>query len=227
MACTLIVDSQVFASHYLSENESRKSARRTRDWTIPTLQRLGVSAGRILSIGCANGVDVLEMRERGYEAHGIDLYPPCAEAASWCFQSPASNIPFPAEDFDAAVMLEVIEHIPHKERDTVARECMRILRPGGILIIATPNRLFPIDEHGGKFGRWHSPFFDDTVSARELEVSFRSPARTLSWKNYFAFQAIPATRYLQPLMPFFDVPWVHRSPLNPHLFLAITKESSW
>jgi SAM-dependent methyltransferase len=120
-------------------------------------------------------------------------------------------------------MLEVIEHIPHKERDQVARECMRVLRPGGVLIVATPNRLFPIDEHGGRFGRWHSPFFDDTVSTRELEMLFRSPARTLSWKNYFAFQMIPAARYLQPLMPFFDLPWVHRSPFNPHLFVAFTR----
>jgi SAM-dependent methyltransferase len=223
MPSTLVVDSKEFASRYLSEHEYKKSARRTREWAIPTLQHLGVSSGRVLSIGCANGVDVLEMRQHGYDARGIDLYRPCEQAGPWCLQAPASDIPFPPEDFDAAVMLEVIEHIPQKERQAVAAECLRILRPGGVLIIATPNRLFPIDEHGGKFGRWHSPFSDDTVSTRELEILFRNSARVLSWKNYFAFQVIPAARLLKPFMSLLDFSVVHRSPLNPHLFLSITK----
>jgi hypothetical protein len=70
MACTLVVDPKDFSSLYVTEREYKKSARRTREWTIPALQRLGVSSGRVLSIGCANGVDVLEMRQHGYEARG-------------------------------------------------------------------------------------------------------------------------------------------------------------
>lgn len=86
MACTLVIDPMDFSSLYVTEREYEKLARRTREWTIPALQRLGVSSGRVLSIGCANGVDVLEMRQHGYEARGIDLYPPCDEAAPCAFR---------------------------------------------------------------------------------------------------------------------------------------------
>jgi SAM-dependent methyltransferase len=221
MPSTLIIDPVTFSSRYISEHENKKSARRTREWTIPSLKRSGVHSGRILSVGCANGIDVVEMRKNGYESFGIDMYPPDQTAAQWCQIASASAIPFADQSFDAIVMLDVIEHIPHEERPKVGMECLRVLRPGGIVILATPNRLFPVDEHG-KFGiRIHSPFRDDTVSAKDLERLFRGRATALSWKKYFVFEGLPIAKVLKPFMPILDLPLVHRSLLNPHLFLAL------
>lgn len=47
----------------------------------------------------------------------------------------------------AVVMLEVIEHVPSTLRQSASKEVMRVLRDSGILILATPNRLFLLDEH--------------------------------------------------------------------------------
>lgn len=221
----LTIDPIDFANLYLTDYEYKKSARRTREWTIPHLKQLGITCGRVLSIGCANGIDVVEMRAAGYDAYGMDLYPPCQQAAAWCKQARANAIPFETEYFDAAIMLEVIEHIAHSERKKSASECLRILKPGGVLILATPNRLFPLDEHSDKWIRVHSPFSDDTVSVRELEKLFHSKAKILSWKKYFAFEMIRAAKVLQPFMSFLDLPMVHRSPFNPHLFVAIRRPS--
>ena len=223
MPKSLIIDPADFAKLYLSDYEYGKSARRTREWTIPHLQRLGVKSGRVLSIGCANGIDVVEMRAAGYEAYGMDIYPPSEQAAQWCKQATANAIPYETESFDAAIMLEVIEHIPHSEREKSASEIRRVLKPGGVLILATPNRLFPVDEHSDNWVRVHSPFSDDTVSVSELEKLFQGKAEVLSWKKYFAFEMMPAARVLKPFMSFLDLPMVHRSPLNPHLFVAIRR----
>jgi hypothetical protein len=100
---------------------------------------------------------------------------------------------------------------------------MRVLRNSGILILATPNRLFPLDEHGTLF-RIHSPFSDETVSAKELEALFHAKAECLTWKKYFAFERLPLAGIIKPFMPVLDWPLLHRSPFNPHLFLAIKKD---
>ena len=48
--------------------------------------------------------------------------------------------------FDAVLFLAVIEHIPHSPKDLLL-EIRRVLRPGGVLIIDTPNQAYI-------FNRW-------------------------------------------------------------------------
>jgi 2-polyprenyl-3-methyl-5-hydroxy-6-metoxy-1,4-benzoquinol methylase len=45
---------------------------------------------------------------------------------------------FPAQSFDALTLFEVIEHL--REPLALLRECHRVLRPGGVLMIGTGNR---------------------------------------------------------------------------------------
>ena len=47
--------------------------------------------------------------------------------------------PLPPGSFDAVHCEHVIEHIPYEGAMTMLAECHRILRPGGLLRIATPN----------------------------------------------------------------------------------------
>ena len=48
-------------------------------------------------------------------------------------------LPFPAESIDVVANLQVIEHLWEQER--FLAECLRVLRPGGRLLITTPNRI--------------------------------------------------------------------------------------
>ena len=59
-------------------------------------------------------------------------------AAAWpgrvhWLQAPASALPFAAEAFDAVTCLEALEFLP-SARETIA-ECLRVLRPGGVLLL--------------------------------------------------------------------------------------------
>lgn len=208
-----------FKNLYHAPEEIRKAARRTREWTVPQLRMAGVSSGGVLSLGCGSGADIVEMRSAGYDARGIDLYPPIPEAQPWFKLASGWELPFAAQSFDAVVCLEVIEHIPHDKRRDTAAEMKRVVRPGGVIILATPNRFFPVDEHA-TFLRVHSPFRDDTLSCAEAERLFGLRAQTLSWKRYFQFARFgKAEKLLHIPVAMFDLPFLHRSALNPHLFL--------
>jgi SAM-dependent methyltransferase len=217
------VPSGNFSGLYLSDHECFKTRRRTRDWTIPVLKGCGLERGKILSAGCGNGMDVVELRDQGFRAVGFDLYPPAAQAAPWVTISRAHSMPFEGATFDAALCLEVIEHIPQTERSASCKELLRVVRPGGFVIIATPNRYFPADEHASWL-RIHSPFFDDTLSAKELELLFERRARSLTWKGYFQFERFGRfAAGINRAVTLFDNSLLHHSPLNPHLFLAFRK----
>lgn len=106
---------------------------------------------RLLDIGSANGAFLLEMGAAGWQAQGLE---PDAEAVRVARKAGLSveqglltGTTFPEGAFDAVTMSHVIEHLhdPHK----TLRLCRRILRPGGVLWIATPNLLGTAHAHFG------------------------------------------------------------------------------
>lgn len=120
-------------------------------------------SGRWLDYGCAEGgyasallrhgassvvgVDVEEDRLRQAEARQIP-------GASFCSLDGA-RLHFPDASFSGAFVNEVLEHVAD-EREAL-REIHRVLRPGGHLIVMSPNRWFPVEGHavtivGVRFG---------------------------------------------------------------------------
>ncbi|WP_375428783.1 class I SAM-dependent methyltransferase [uncultured Sphingomonas sp.] len=102
----------------------------------------GMAPGRLLDIGCGNGGFLGGMARVGWQAHGID-FDPAALAVARRFPGVTTALGdvfdqgFDAESFDAVTMSNVIEHVPDPV-ETIA-ECRRILRPGGRLVVITPN----------------------------------------------------------------------------------------
>jgi 2-polyprenyl-3-methyl-5-hydroxy-6-metoxy-1,4-benzoquinol methylase len=103
-----------------------------------------VTGGRLLDVGCGNGVFAARMRSLGWEVTGVEPDAAAAAAAREVFALPVHGGPLesaalPAASFDAITLVHVIEHIP----DPVAAltECRRLLKPGGLLVAVTPNIL--------------------------------------------------------------------------------------
>lgn len=101
------------------------------------------SRGRVLDVGCAFGFGTRRLARR-FAAVGIDVSPDYIRRAARS-QSRArfllasgSALPFAASSFDAAVALDVLEHVPN-ERLFIA-ELERALRPGAMLILSVPHR---------------------------------------------------------------------------------------
>ncbi|GBD96852.1 MAG TPA: class I SAM-dependent methyltransferase [Nitrospirae bacterium] len=101
-----------------------------------------IPQGRILDMGCARGVFLSIMRERGWETFGLELND---ETASYARNELGLDVKagrlvdaqFENESFDVITIWHVFEHLP--EPRLIIEECSRILKPGGLLVIALPN----------------------------------------------------------------------------------------
>jgi len=98
----------------------------------------------ILEIGCSSGYFSNKLSSRAKNVYGLDINQEHIMIA----QKTYPNIKFLAQDaeilpyhekmFDAVVILEVYEHV--KDQKKLINEINRILKPGGVLILSTPNR---------------------------------------------------------------------------------------
>lgn len=98
--------------------------------------------GRSLDIGCGTGILVEEADKLGYESHGIDvsahgLSSRLTKLGDRFQQGTLEEVHYPDNHFDLVTLCDVIEHI--YDPRAFARSLHRILAPGGIVALATPN----------------------------------------------------------------------------------------
>lgn len=109
----------------------------------------------ILDVGCGLGTYVRKFRGFSEDVHGVDVDPERVAEASATLPniqvSFGESLPFPDRRFDVVFLNEVIEHV-EDDRQTLA-ECVRVLRPGGHVVIYAPNRWYPFETHGVYVGR--------------------------------------------------------------------------
>lgn len=151
-------------------------------------------SGRLLDNGCGNGALLDVLSAAGWRVHGTEFDPAAVEAARSAGhevrEGSLEQAEFPAGHFEALVMSHVVEHLPDP-RATLA-EALRVLEPGGQLVLSTPNlgslgyRRFGPAWRGLEVPRHLVLFTPAALAELLVEVGFevletRTQARTARW----------------------------------------------
>ena len=114
--------------------------------------------GRVLENGCGVGMYLRHLETHARQVIGLEYdFERAAEARQHSAQitnAAGEQLPFPAESFPLILSHEVLEHV---QDDRLAMEEMvRVLQPGGRVILFVPNRGYPFETHGIYWrGRYH------------------------------------------------------------------------
>jgi SAM-dependent methyltransferase len=151
----------------------------------------GSGGGRLLEVGCGDG-DFLAMAEaEGWAVTGVEYAPAASERAQQrlqrgnvlCGELQSAGLE-PAQ-FDLCVLSDLLEHV--RSPLDFLRHVHRVLRPGGVLFIATPS----LDSWSARFLRqkWmefkaeHLLYFDrQTLQTALFKAGFRDVIVRPGWK---------------------------------------------
>ena len=221
---------------------------------------------RVLDCGCGNGASAEYLAAAGFQAYGIDMagfrIEQWSERAKrervHLLAGDATVLPFTDGSFDIVLSCGMLEHIgvheactpayhvqplPHQAelRARFLAECLRILKPGGVVFIDHPNGRFPVDFWHNDYRalpRFHSPREKFLPSFREVKALARrvnreckvnaiSPAGRFTFRRsnrrwYGKLLSRTMERYFE-LLRYRPFSSLASTALNPYLVIQITR----
>lgn len=132
------------ASHAVLDTDSRHEKAAKIIATLSNYQDLGCAD--VLDIGTGAGVIASDIAARAKSVTSVDLHDERRVTKGYRFEQVSDeHLPFPDASFDVVVNNHVIEHVPNQQGQV--DEIARVLRPGGLMYLATPNKFGPMDPH--------------------------------------------------------------------------------
>ena len=201
------------------------------EWLLPVAR----AGGKLLDIGCASGYYSVAFAKAGGFATGLDISEASIALArrraeldrvtERCdfFQGDMRQLAIGEGRYDAVAMIEVLEHV--REQREAVEQAVRALRPGGVLVLATPHafdnlprwqrflhRNAPTPEAAGvhverlgtnplvaESGIAHEPYFHDAFTFEQVRGLVPDEAEIL--RHHSLYMPIPGLRALAHLPP--------------------------
>ncbi len=234
----------------------------TRNYLLPLFRKLWPGSSEnlnLLSVGCGTGSDVELLTREGFPCVGID----CGKRSeAWqrlelkerFLLANGKHLPFPDNSFEGVFSGCVFPHVGVKgdsdevapdyfeQRLALASEMVRVLKPGGKILVSSPNRHFPLDlfhgrEEGVSRPKPYSPANPFLLSFGDYRRLFVQAGcenvRALPVEGYWGF--IRSRHSLKGLLlglPVRFLFWMvsregfrllRSSPLNPWLIVLVEK----
>jgi 2-polyprenyl-3-methyl-5-hydroxy-6-metoxy-1,4-benzoquinol methylase len=135
----------------------------------------------VLDIACGEGYGAYYMAGHAEKVIGIDVSQEAIDHAGATYQkenlqflqSNAAAVAISESGFaDVVVSFETIEHIPEEQQHLFLQEIKRLLKPGGVLIMSTPDKAFYSDVPGYQ-NQYHLKEFYGTEYDAFLKSAFQ------------------------------------------------------
>lgn len=133
-----------FEAHFRG---SRAEIQKRLEVYIPFLQPImdAIAAPRIVDVGCGRGEWLELVASKGMDAHGVDLdermLRDCWDRGLSADKADAISYLASQPDNSVAVVsgFHIAEHLPFEALQALIGNALRVLQPGGLLILETPN----------------------------------------------------------------------------------------
>lgn len=160
---------------------------------LPLLRSyLSGNESKLLDYGCGYGRFTTDLAEFvSDEAWGIDATPELIEIAEseksspkTFFRTARGSLPFPNEYFDVIWISYVLEHIIGNEKEKVAEELLRVMKPSGLFFIIVNTVLgHPVEQCDIRPFRWYEKAFPsvnfEVRLDKDLKIINRNDIETL------------------------------------------------
>jgi SAM-dependent methyltransferase len=138
----------------------------------PVARRFLPAGGRVLEVGCGYGRNLVALAalpaglvagadpaagELARARERLQALPAAERTRVALVRQEPFRLPLRDGSFDLVVLWQVLEHVLGPgAKQRLLTECLRVLRPGGHLLVETPNLWFPVDYHDNKlpFVHW-------------------------------------------------------------------------
>lgn len=211
-----------FYRYYASESLNEATLDRFRRQRDLVLQ---VSAIRhrsppfdVVDIGCGAGTMAMIWAESGNSVIGLDVNEPLIELAGKRADESgldvrfevgtATGVPWDDGSADIYLMPELLEHVA--DWQSCLDEAARILRPGGILLLSTSNKLCPVQqEFNLPLYSWYpgplKRHFERLATTSRPSIANYAKYPAVNWFTFYGLRAALATRGFDDFLDRFDL----------------------
>jgi 2-polyprenyl-3-methyl-5-hydroxy-6-metoxy-1,4-benzoquinol methylase len=135
---------------YDDPNPTRRGLHRARKaWVEVRLERYLKPHAKVLEVGVGCGLFTQFMSGMGMAVTAVDINQAFLDGVEGL---PAVSVrhgdattDLGLRDFDVGLSSEVIEHVPRERSEAMLREFLRALKPGGVLVLSTPQRFSTLE----------------------------------------------------------------------------------
>lgn len=201
---------------------------------------------KILEVGFGNGDYLVAFAKAGADVYGLEVNETLLSIAKESAEDAnvpinaqlydGAHFPYSNDFFDGIYAISVLEHV--SDRRAVMREVARVLKPGGCLYLAYPNRWWPKETHSGYWFIGYLPrslarvvlrvFNLNTVD--ELNLHFLDYGTLMALAQETGLRVRFETASGAPLRKIIkralSLIGVHHSALLPHVMVVLDKKSN-
>ena len=227
-----------FYDYYAEASQTETARRRFRSvrdsvLRIIAARRPVIPPLQVADIGCGAGTQSMMWAELGHQVHGLDVNRPLLElakerAAEASYNvdfrvGSATELPWADDTMDVCLALELIEHVA--EWKNCLDEFTRVLRPGGVLVLTTTNKLCPVQqEFNLPFYAWYPApvkrYFERLAVTTHPTLANFAKYPAVNWFSFYSLRARLAAHGLRCLDRFDIMDLSKKSALTKLIVLS-------